>query len=157
MQDLKEQENLMLLQKYDSHSSLLSRCLLHNWCDGLGPSISPPRAVFDTLPSVARHMTEFTGLDIEMTFKDHYHEASGSKGWHRKWDRSKQMLQYVVLSYGCIFWRFEVTSIIGSWCQPSWRTPLQQAQSFHQQHVYNRSQHWQPALLCAHIHIILHP
>ena len=25
---------------------------------------------------VARHMTEFTGLDIEMTFKDHYHEAS---------------------------------------------------------------------------------
>ena len=21
-------------------------------------------------------MTEFTGLDIEMTFKDHYHEAS---------------------------------------------------------------------------------
>lgn len=23
----------------------------------------------------ARHMTEFTGLDIEMTFKDHYHEA----------------------------------------------------------------------------------
>jgi len=26
-------------------------------------------------PCIARHMTEFTGLDIEMTFKDHYHEA----------------------------------------------------------------------------------
>ena len=32
-------------------------------------------------------------------------------------------------------WRFEVTSIIGSWCQPSWGTPLQQDQSFHQQHL----------------------
>jgi len=38
---------------------------------------SPPPGY---LAPVARHMTEFTGLDIEMTFKDHYHEASGAKG-----------------------------------------------------------------------------
>ena len=34
-------------------------------------------------------MTEFTGLDIEMTFKDHYHEAShlrhGVAGVCRSW------------------------------------------------------------------------
>ena len=69
---------------------------IQNWCDCLDNSISQRPPFFDPsqphgphrLAPVARHMTEFTGLDIEMTFKDHYHEASGAKRWHNRSDQS---------------------------------------------------------------------
>ena len=59
----------------DRAEGSLLLCLLESDVSSTGP----PNIIFhgpDMLwARSARHMTEFTGLDIEMTFKDHYHEA----------------------------------------------------------------------------------